>query len=359
MKNYPAVALTPPKRVSLVAQTVHSLRAALAAGYWRETMPGERELCQTLEVSRPTLRAALAELEREGGLKSVARTRRRIVAKATPLHPASRIVAVISPAPLRQLAPNMVLVIDALRDHLGRSGWTMQMHVSRSCFTRHPDRALQKLTARAPAAIWLLITSVRPMQEWFLRHSLRCLVAGTCSEGIGLPSVDAAHHATGRHAGALLLRKGHRRITLVRSDENTGGDNESVRGFREAIASAPTTTLEIMSYRSRDHLIRLLDLALRSNAPCTAYFVLRSVDVLTVITHLLRRNRRIPQDAAVISRDGDEFLDHVSPLVTRYVTDTDRFAQQISRLVRTAAETGTLNPRAIRLMPKFIAGKTA
>jgi len=359
MNPFPVLLLVPPQRVSLVAQTIQSLRAALAAGYWRETMPGERELCQTMAISRPTLRAALIELQRTGELTSAARSRRRIVEKAASTHPSGRTVALISPVPLRRLAPNMVLMIDALREHLGRSGWTMQMHVSRSCFTRHPDRALQKLTARAPAAIWLLITSVRPMQEWFLRHSLRCLVAGTCSEGIGLPSVDAAHHATGRHAGALLLRKGHRRITLVRSDENTGGDNESVRGFREAIASAPTTTLEIMSYRSRDHLIRLLDLALRSNAPCTAYFVLRSVDVLTVITHLLRRNRRIPQDAAVISRDGDEFLDHVSPLVTRYVTDTDRFAQQISRLVRTAAETGTLNPRAIRLMPKFIAGKTA
>ena len=36
----------------------------------------------------------------------------------------------------------------------------------------------------------------------------------------------------------------------------------------------------------------------------------------------------------------------------------ERFARNISRLVRTVAETRTLNPRAIRLMPKFIAGET-
>ncbi len=358
MKTFPVLPLVPPQRVSLVVQTIQSLRAALAAGYWRETMPGERELCQTLEVSRPTLRAALIELQRAGELTSAARSRRCIVAKAASIHPSGRTVALISPMPLRRLAPNMVLMIDALRDHLGRSGWTTHMHVSRSCFTRHPDRALQELTARSPAATWLLITSVRPMQEWFLRHSLRCLVAGTCSEGIGLPSVDAAHHATGRHAGALLLRKGHRRITLVRSDENTGGDNESVRGFSAAIASEPSATLQVMSYRSRDHLVTLLDQTLRSDAPFTAYFVLRSLDVLTVITHLLRRNRHIPRDAAVVSRDGENFLDHVSPVVTRYAIDTERFGREISRLVRTVAETRTLNPRTIRLMPKFIAGET-
>lgn len=358
MKNSPLPSLTPPKRVSLVAQTVHSLRAALASGYWRETMPGERELCQTLEVSRPTLRAALAELEREGGLKSVARTRRCIVAKETPLHPASRMVAVISPAPLRRLAPNMVLVIDALRDHLNRSGWTMQLHVRPSCFSRHPGQSLKKLTSQTPAAARLLITSVRPMQEWFLRHSLRCLVAGTCSDGIALPSVDADHHATARHAGALLLRKGHRNIVLVRTDESTGGDDESERGFREILASNPTATLQVLRHRGRDHLIARLDQTLRAESAPTAYFVLRSPHALTVMMHLLHRERRIPHDVAVICRDGEDYLANTSPLLTRYSTDAERFARQICRLVRTIAETRTLNPRAIHLMPKFIAGQT-
>lgn len=358
MKNFPLLALTPPKRVSLVAQTVHSLRAALAAGYWRETMPGERELCQTLEVSRPTLRSALVELQRAGDLKSVARTRRRILAQAKHLKPSSRTVAVISPAPLRRLAPNMVLVIDALRDHLSRSGWTMQLHVRPSCFALHPDHSLAELTSRTPDATWLLITSVQPMQEWFVRRALRCVVAGTCIDGIALPSVDADHHATARHAGALLLRKGHRRLILVRSDESTGGDNESERGFREILASNPAATLNVLRHRNRDHLVAILDQTLRSDSPPTACFVLRSSHALTVTMHLLRRKRRIPQDVAVVSRDAEDYLAHTSPLITRYGTDAERFARHISRLVRTVAETRTLNPRAIRLMPKFIAGET-
>ena len=74
--------------------------------------------------------------------------------------------------------------------------------------------------------------------------------------------------------------------------------------------------------------------------------------------HLLRRKHRVPEDVAVISRDDEDYLAHTSPAITRYAIDADRFARQISRLVRTVAETGTLNPRAIRLLPKFIPGET-
>jgi len=356
MALLPPLAL--PKRVSLVAQTALSLRTALAAGYWSERMPGERELCQILEVSRPTLCAALSDLQREGVLEVTARARRRIAARATTLQPASKIVAVLAPMPLRLMDPTTLLIVDALRDHLGQGGWTMRLQVGRAYFTQRPERALEEVTARVPAATWLLISAVRPTLEWFVRRGLRCLVAGTCMEEIALPSVDADHHASARHTGALLLRKGHRRIALVRPDEYAGGDNESERGLREVLASDPGVSLRVLRHRGRSHLIALLDQALRGEAPPSAYFVLRSTHALTVTMHLLRRQQRVPQDAAVISRDEEAYLTHTSPLITHYTIDADRFARQISRLIRTIAETRTLNPRAVRLMPKFIAGET-
>lgn len=354
--DMPPIAL--PKRVSLVAQCVHSLRTALAAGYWIERMPGERELCQTLEVSRPTLRAALAEMQREGAFETTARVRRRIAGQTLAGQSSLKTVAVLLPAQLRSLAPTIVLIIDALRDHLSQNGWTMRLHVSPACFTRRPERALAKATARTPAAVWLLITSVRPMLEWFVRRGLRCLVAGTGIEGIALPFVDADHYAAARHAGALLLRKGHRRIAIVRHDEYTIGDNESERGLREVLSTEPAITLRILRHHGRSHLLTLLDRCLRSAAPPTAYFVLRSSSALTVTMHLLHRRQRVPQDVAVISRDDEVYLSHTSPLITRYAFNVDLFARHISRLVRTIAETGTLNPHVIRLMPKFIAGET-
>ena len=55
-----------PMRPSLVAETARVLREGISSGRWPERLPGERELSAALQVGRNTLRAALAELEREG-----------------------------------------------------------------------------------------------------------------------------------------------------------------------------------------------------------------------------------------------------------------------------------------------------
>ena len=359
MPDSPAApALLPPRRISLVAQTVGTLRDAIAAGHWRLRLPGERELCEVLRVSRYTLRAALADLQREGVIRVRPRGHRLIHGSPRRAMPPSRLLGVLARAPLRQMAPTVLLMIDALRDYLVQSGWSMQLHVSPACFGSHPERALQSVVGRSPAAVWLLLSPVRPMQEWFVRRSIRCVVSGTCMRDVPLSSVDANHHATARHAGLMLLRKEHRRIALVRATEATGGDDESEAGLREALATRHDAVLRVIHHHGRDHLVRVLDQTLSAADPPTAYFVLRAAHALTVVTHLLQCGVRIPADAAVVSRDSEDFLEHTSPLITRYGINPDTFARNIVRQVSAISETGMLAPRAIRLMSRLIAGET-
>jgi DNA-binding LacI/PurR family transcriptional regulator len=109
---------------------------------------------------------------------------------------------------------------------------------------------------------------------------------------------------------------------------------------------------------SAAHLVAQFDKTLRSGQPPTACVVARCAHTLTVITHLLRHGRRIPQDIAVISRDDEAFLEHVTPSVTRYAANQLQFARRVSAAARQLAETGVLPPRAMRLMPKLIRGET-
>jgi DNA-binding LacI/PurR family transcriptional regulator len=102
----------------------------------------------------------------------------------------------------------------------------------------------------------------------------------------------------------------------------------------------------------------LLDEALRPPNPPTAFLVARPPHVLTVMMHLMRHGRRIPQDVAVISRDNDPFLESIAPLVARYAINQAQFARRLSMAARQLAETGTLPPHAIRLMPAFLPGET-
>jgi DNA-binding LacI/PurR family transcriptional regulator len=349
-----------PQRISLVSLTAQSLRESMQAGHWQGHLPGERELCARLQVSRHTLRAALQELERDGFLDVTSRQRRRIkIAVTAKKTEHARVIALISPRPLLDMSPSTVVMVDDLRDQLSRVGFSFEIHVSIACFSSKPARALEALTTRSPAAAWLLFGSLEPVQSWFMRRQLPCLVVGSCAPGISLPSIDADYRALCRHAGGMLCGKGHRHVAFIRPIGEYGGDMQSEQGMREALSGSHAPTLQIIRHDgTAAHLCTLLDKALRSAAPPTACVVARATHVLTVMMFLVQRGKRIPQDVALISRDDETFLQHTVPIATRYAANTGQFARTVCKAARQLAEAGTLPPKAIRLMPKLIRGET-
>jgi hypothetical protein len=62
-------------------------------------------------------------------------------------------------------------------------------------------------------------------------------VYGNVYAGLKLPGAGINYHACIRHATSLLLAKGHRRIVLVAYDVRRAGEQDTVRGFREAFAA--------------------------------------------------------------------------------------------------------------------------
>lgn len=361
MKPDPSSSPRLPQRTSLVTLTAQSLRESMQAGHWHGHLPGERELCARLQVSRHTLRAALHELQRDGSLEVADRQRRRIKTVVKTKKAAhSRVIALISPRPLLEMSPSTVVMVDDLRDQLSRQGFSFEIHVSTACFSSKPARALEALTTRSPAAAWLVFGSLEPVQNWFMRRQLPCLVTGSCAPEISLPSIDTDYRALCRHAGGMLCGKGHRHIAFLRPEGDYGGDVQSEQGLREALAaSQPSAALQVIFHDGTPaNLCAQLDKALRSARPPTAYVVARAMHVLTVMMFLVQRGKRIPQDIAVISRDDETFLQHTVPSITRYASNTGQFARSVCKAARQLAETGTLPPKALRLMPKMIRGET-
>ena len=352
-----------PRRLSLVAETARALRQSIREGLWETQLPGERELCALLQVSRPTLRAALEELQREGRLEVSTRRRRLICYIASlPYHGTRpRLIAVISPRPLLAMPPSAAVMVDELRTALNRAGFELELIVNPASFSDHPDRSLEAIVARTAASAWIAYGSREPMQRWFLKRQLPCLVAGSCAAGIALPSIDLDYRATCRHAGGLLRAKGHRSITLCLPEGATGGEADSEAGFREALENKadPDARLSVIRHDgTAANLCVHLDRELRSDHRPTAILVARAVHVLTVVTHLQRRGIAIPGDISILSRDDELFLQHLTPTVARYTIAPSRFAIQLSRAARQLAETGSLPLRSTRLIPRFNPGET-
>lgn len=352
---------TLPKHGSLIAETVKSLREGIQSGFWTDFLPGERELSEFLQVSRPTLRSALKELQRMGWLSVSPRRRRQITFQGARGNARNkrRVIAVLCSDSFADSSTPITFVMDVLRDKLTKAGFVVEFHSKRACFSSRPAKALEKLVGEHPSAAWLLLGSKEPLQRWFVRQSLPCLVVGSCAPGIDLPSVDVDYHAACHHAGGVLWRGGHRRIAFVQLADAQGGDVDAEKGLDESLRALPGVQVQVLRHDgSAVHLCALVDKSMRSAEPPTAYLVARPRHVLTVVTHLQRHGKRIPQEVAVISRDDAHYLESTSPVLARYATNPAGLARRVAKAARQLAETGALSAKAVRLMPKFVQGET-
>ena len=351
-----------PQRHSLIAQAAEILRVEIDAGTWKEFLPGERELSAQLAISRPTLRAALELLQREGRLDVAQGHRRRIlqVRKARRALAQSDKVVLLSPLPLHRLPPFVMFWIDDLRQRLADAKLNLHLHVSQTAHSTHPERHLKALTNEMRAAAWLLLLSNEPMQRWFDRNNLPCLITGSRFAGVSLPSIDLDSKAVCRHAAAILASKGHRRIALVLPKASTAGDQSSEAGFFEALKSSSPEPVGIVVRHDEtvNDLCRKIDSVTKGANMITAMIVARSGHALTAFSYLRQRGLRIPEDCAMISRDNDEFLNFVVPKITRYACDPALFARRVSRLVLTLAQEKTLKAHQHFLIPELIKGET-
>ena len=352
MPHTPAI----PPRPSLIEHAVKILRDALTQGIWAGYLPGERALSVQLQVSRPTLRAALVILEREGWFRVELGKRRTIVKAQSKARPGTtKTIALLSPLPLTDLVPFAQVWTDSLRGFLSKAGYELQIHMGgRWWHSRSPQRELAALTEQTPAAVWVLFSGTERIQRWFAESSNPCVTSGSAHAGIQLPSVDLNHRATCRHAAGQFLSAGHQRVVFMRQGPSNAGDSESEQGFLEAFCARQGTHAWVVEHDGTPSGIqRKLDAALRVSPRPTGFFVTHAMPALRVASELIRRGIHLPGDASIICRDTDLFLEYFSPGIARYRVDPLVHAQRLGRLVLQCATGGSPKNRLVRLVPQF------
>lgn len=350
-----------PQRISLVTQTVEMLKESIHAGVWLGYLPGEHELCEHLHVSRVTLRKALDELQREGWVRSSQGRRRKIIPRPRRSLAASNRVVLLTALPLHSLHPFTIYWMDSLRKDLSEAGFQLEIHVGQTSFGSNPEPSLSQMQKRLHPAGWVLYRSNEPMQQWFSKHVLPCVIAGSRHPHVQLPSVDVDYRACCRHAVGQFLARKHKQLVFLNPDSGAAGDLKSEQGFLETVktTSGKGVSATVVRHDSTvSGICNKLDLLLQRPQPPTALLVSRPPFVLTAMSHLLRRKVAIPDTLALISRDNDSLLESMVPTIARYTYSPTAFARKVSRLVLQMARGATLPRDNTLVIPSFVAGQT-
>lgn len=174
----PALAIERPRLPSEVARRIV---AELQQGRWTNYLPGERKLAEMLQVSRTSLRPALAELEKQGWLRTAHGCRRAIIGKPGrgQAKPLGKTIVVLSPRSLENMDPFIVFQLESLRELLTRRGMTLSIEVRPACYETDATGTLARLVSEVEASVWLLWLSTQSMQEWFLAKGVAHIVFGS------------------------------------------------------------------------------------------------------------------------------------------------------------------------------------
>ena len=348
-----------PKRVTLVHQVEGILRNGIRSKLWAHHLPGENELCHGLQVSRTTLRAALATLTRERWIRS-SQGQRRQITKARETHKPKKSgrVVLVSGVPLELMGGTPLFLLDDLRNQLAKGGFELEVHASRVWFGQRPNAALERLVRERNPDAWVLFSTTAAIQRWFAARALPCVLAGSCHAGLTLPSVEADFHALGQHAAHQFLSRGHRRLALLVPALGMAGEVKMVDGFVSATKGTKGVEIMIAEHNGTPLDVKRRIETLLGRTPPTGLLVAGATYMLTVMTLLGRTGVCIPEDLSVISRDSEPFLDYVVPSLTRYAISPSLYAQRLSRTVVALAQGGSVLVRSQLLLPRFIPGKT-
>ena len=352
-----------PRRNSLSAQAAASMRKAIAEGVWQEYLPSERRLCEVFLLSRPTVRAALHTLVREGLISIRQGKRIRVLNKQVKRTPERRRrLGLIMPESVTGMPLAVYHEVTEMRRFLEEQGFFTDILVCPAESVAIQRRKLEAFIEENQVLCCVLVSVSEKLQRWFVEHSVPALVMGSCHASVKLPSLDVDYRSVCRHAAGVLLAKGHRRIALVMPSSGAAGDLASEQGFLEGMKrhepAAGVRSIVIRHNGAASNIAARLDAAFKSDQPPTALLVAKPIHVFAVLIYLANRGIAVPREVSLIARDSERAYSLMSPGIAHYRLEEGGSVRRLSRLILKLVNEGKLSATPNLIFPKFFEGGT-
>jgi DNA-binding LacI/PurR family transcriptional regulator len=348
-------------RSPLYAQVADFLRDRIHRKLLPDPLPPERELAASFGISRPVIRQALAVLHRQGIVRIEHGKRTRVLRQRQTRPVRSRQILAAAPFAPTDFFTTHASVLASIRQQMEDRGFTWTELFDRRLASRRCRALLEEQTGKSEPGCVLLIRSAPAMQNWAQDHRFQALVLGTPFPGISLPSIDRDYRALGWHAAGRFVKARHRNVSLLMPSQPAGGDRATHEGMTEYLQSLPNADC----YLSIDPVSEQpaafcasINRILSRTAPPTAFFTFHPRHTLTLLTHLLRRGIRIPDDISIVSRDSAPYLEAVVPELSRYQSNDQAVIGHVVRLIEEISHGVSPKKNQIRVIPTFLEGRT-
>lgn len=347
-----------PRRILIHDQLVALLRRGISEARWKGEMPPEALLCREFQVSRMTLRKALAALAAErwialGGRGHHHRIRKRPAQRAAAR---GKVIRMLLPFKPEAWNSSMRDLFEAFAERVASAGYRVEAEYNARVFERSEPSRLEALTNLPDTAAWVIWYATPAMQRWFAKRLQPTLVLGRVADGVTLPSVFLDTPAVARHAAGLLYARGHREMVYLIASVTSLGDRACAESFvaeaRRLGAKARAVQYEMNPASIGARMGELL----ASRPPPTAFFVGANEVAIAALCHLLAAGVSVPADASVLSGMEDYHLGLAYPSIAHYRMRGTSMGRKAAELLLGLIRHGTAKARSIPMLPEFVEG---
>lgn len=145
--------------------------------------------------------------------------------------------------------------------------------------------------------------------------------------------VGGTDHEAGCAVANLLLSNGHKDIVYAHGDPQFRGRMERLYGLREVADRHPDARVFDMTWDDNSTFVEKFEKLLGQNIIPTAFFCAHDGIAVTVMSDLLSRGYRIPQDASIIGFGDSSLAKQIRPPLTTVRVQGYNFGAAAIRLI--------------------------
>lgn len=347
-----------PRRLTLHEQLVNLLREGIGSARWSGELPSEAMLCREFQVSRMTLRKALAELMGEGWITAGGRgrlhriSRRRAHRETVP----AKTIRLLTPFALFEQDSTNQVTIAALSARVASAGFRLEIEHHPELFKKRLPSKMKHLNALPDTAGWIILYATESIQRWFTTCGRPTVLIGRALDGMTFPTVFPDNEAAARHAAGLLHARGYDEMVYLIARLTSLGDRLASEAFVSE-ARRLGARARIVTYEMNTREVSRMVMDLIASRPRPTGWVIGAPEVaITLLCHLLAAGIRVPAEAGLIAMWDDHLNRHTFPTLAHYRTNGEMMGRMAGDLMTELLRKGAGKVESVRITPGYVSG---